>query len=385
MGIIFKTENRRVIPRLRSFKLSATTGELSILSSNDKEPKFNNSRFLYEQNKAWNNNKTLSHAGDLLSSAYVLGLQSEYLDVAKYIIEIDSNKNSPLLGLAKKILHVTENIYVVAPHDIDLNTKYFKEINVIKQILIKEPKNPIAWMEMGRLYSLLGQIDKANRCVESALFLDKDNRFIARSASRFYHHFSDDKEKALYVIKKSKFLNNDPWLISAEIAYSTILGRFSKLAKVGINYLKNKSYNDHSITELASSLGTLEYDNGNIKEARKYFNQSLIKPNDNSLAQSIWISSNLTGLDIENEQYNLPLAFEAKANHFYEVGSFKHSFEEAMKWHSDEPYSTRPIKLASYISSIFLKEHKKSVALIEKALEITPGDIPLTNNLIYFL
>ena len=59
-------------------------------------------------------------------------------------------------------------------------------------------------MELGRLYAFKGQLSKANRAVENALYLDKNNRFISRSASRFFHHFSDDTEKALHTIRSKK-------------------------------------------------------------------------------------------------------------------------------------------------------------------------------------
>jgi Tfp pilus assembly protein PilF len=387
MGIIFKTEDRRIIPRWRSYELAASTGELSLNSLKSNPLNFNAGSFLLEQKKAWKVDKTLMHAGDLLSSAFVLGLQSQFIDVAKFVIEKSTDAYSPLLELANKTLNINKDINEkVSLFDTPLNNqKLQNEIKVLKHILHEEPKNPIAWMEIGRLYSLIGQMDKANKSIEVALHLDKNNRFIARSASRFYHHFSGDKEKALYVIKNSDFLKSDPWMLSAEIAYSTILGRHSKMAKIGADYLKNEIYNDFSTTELASAVGTLEYNNGKLKNARKLFNQSLIQPNDNSLAQIMWMSENLNGLNINDYQYNLPLAFEANAVHSYETGNFQQSFDEAMRWHDDEPYSTRPIKVASYVSSIFLKEHKKSIKLIRKALEMTPLDVPLTNNLIYFL
>jgi tetratricopeptide (TPR) repeat protein len=384
MEILFKNEERRIIPRLRSFQLAATTGELDSINSNRDIFRINYKSLLKEQEEAWKKSRTLVHAADLLSSAFVLGVENEYKDVADYILYEGSIFDMPIVNLSKKVLgiEVPEEL-LTTENDQRLKTHF--DISTLKYSLHNEPKNPIAWMEIGRLYSSLGQTEKANKAIETALYLDPNNRFIIRSASRYYHHFSDEKDKALAIIRKSDQLNNDPWLISADIAYSTILGRFSKLAKVGENYIKNRSNDSNSITELASALGTLEFNNGKVKEARKYFNQSLILPNDNSLAQATWMSDNMRGINIEESKFALPLAFEANTFNYYNIGNYNYAFNEAMKWHIDEPYSTRPIKAASYIASIFLNDYKISIALVRKGIAIAPHDILLTNNLIYFL
>jgi Tfp pilus assembly protein PilF len=385
MAIIFKTEERRIIPRLRSFDLSSTTGELSLQTSTSGSLKFDKDKFLDEQNEAWKKNKTLAHASDLLSSAFVLGFENDYKDVAEFVLNSGEVNDKPIGNLAKKILTLIETTgFENSEHVVD-DIKIRSDIKVLKHILNQEPKNPIAWMEIGRLYSLLGQMTKADNAVEMALRLDKNNRFIVRSASRYYHHFSEEKDKPLYVIRKSEYAKNDPWLISADIAYSTILGRYSKVSKIGEELIKHKTYGLSSTTELSSALGTLEYNNGKIKEARKYLTHSLQAPNENSLAQVAWMSENINGINIENSKYDLPLAYEANSLRSYEVGEFKRAYDEAMNWHSDEPFSTRPIKVASYIASVFLKEHKISIQLTKRALELTPGDVLLLNNLVYFL
>lgn len=189
----------------------------------------------------------------------------------------------------------------------------------------------------------------------------------------------------MFVIKKSSFIKSDPWLISAEIAYSSILNRYSKLVKSGVEYLNRNNSNPYSITELASALGTLEFNNGNLKEARKYFKCSLINPNDNSLAQASWMSEGLSGVLIESSKYDLPYAFEANALKQYEQKSYQESFNTAILWQNDEPYSTRPIRLASYIASTFLKNNSAAIKLIEKGLSINPNDLTLLNNLVYNL
>jgi tetratricopeptide (TPR) repeat protein len=388
MGVIFKTDKRRIIPRWRSLELTSVTGELENFSNNkSKSLPFNST--LTEQRKSWLEKKDLPHAGDLLSSAFVIGLENEFLDVAEFIVANTEKASSSLLKLANRVLKSTEDV----PEQVEelANTSfidkdiYSPQIRTFKNYLNKENRNPIAWIELGRLYSLVGEVKKAQKCVDAALFLDKNNRYIVRSASRFYHHFHGDKGIALQVIKKSDFLKSDPWLISAEIAYSSVLERHSKMAKIGVEYLKNKEYNSKAITELASAIGTLEFNNGKMKEARRYFNQSLLQPNDNSLAQASWMEENINGFELDVSKFHVPLAYEAKAHDFYEKGDYKNSLHFSLRWFNDEAYSTRPINLASYVAGTFLNNNRYAIDLLRKGLELNSDDPMLVNNLTYFL
>lgn len=387
MGLIMKTEKRRIIPQWRSTEIAATTGELSVYSQSLHRRNFT-SDFLMSQKQAFVNNRNLSYAGDLLSSAYVLGLEEEFIDVAKFIIETDNDENSSLVSLSKKILKIEIQNNISADNvdnNIQEQIKLYGNIRKYKHYLKNEPKNPIAWIELGKLHTQFGNIVKAKQCVDAALFLDKNNRFIVRSASRFYHHYNSEDDVALNIIKKSDFLKTDPWLLSAEIAYSSILERRSTVVKDAVDFIKNKRKNNLEITELASALGTLEYFNGKMKDAKKYFNESLLNPNANSLAQISWMSNELQDFNFDISNYKLPYNFEAKALDEFEKKNYKVSFDNIQKWINYEPYSTRPIKLGSYILSIFLKDNERSIQLLKKGLAVNPNDIMVNNNLVYYL
>jgi uncharacterized protein HemY len=387
MGIIYKIDKRRMIPRWRSLELTTINGEIGPVLNKPIIVKSVNEVQLNEQIKVWNDNKNLSFAGDLLSSAYVQGVEQDFKSVAEYIVKTQKNESAPLLKLANKILGLSKSENKLASSEdlVSTTDKISKEIQQYKAYLNREIKNPIAWIELGRLYSILGNVTKSKKCIDIALNLDKDNRFIVRSASRFYHHFHGDKDYALQIIKNSKYVKDDPWLLSAEIAYSSILERHSKMAKVGINYLNNFDNDFLAITELAGSLGTLELMNGKFKDAKKYFKQSLIHPNDNSFAQASWIFNDVAELNMSLNRLDIPFAYEANAQIAYESGNYESSFQNALLWLKDEPYSTRPIRQASYVASIFLNKNKESINILRDGLKINPNDLELNNNLIYFL
>ncbi len=387
MALIFKTDKRRIIPRWRSLDTASLTGELNVVSNQESIQKFNTKEYLNEQRSAWQKNKNLSYAGDLLGSAFVLGLESEFTEVARFILDNEQDAYSSSIRVANKVLKIAKQQEGATILNVDINNpnRYIFDIKKYKSYTNKEPRNPIAWIELGRLYSLLGQVKKAQKCIDTALYLDKNNRFIVRSASRYYHHFHGDKDIALQIIKKSTFVNQDPWLISAEIAYSSILERFSRMTKIGKEILNHQTDNYFSTTELASAVGTVEFSNGKLKDARKYFKQSLIKPNDNSLAQAEWMSNSITGINIENSKFDLPFAFEAKSLSEYHKENFQLSYNYAIDWLKDEPYSIRPILTASYVAGIFLNNRDASIKLLKEGLEMNNNDSMLINDLVYFL
>jgi tetratricopeptide (TPR) repeat protein len=393
MGVIFNTDKRRIIPRWRSYTIASKTGELLVSDNKLKSLPFLDGSYLVEQQKAWESYKDISHAGDLLSSAYVLGIASEFKGVARFVLDNEDNPTSPLVKLANTLLNIDNTIEQVSTSSdnailnefiIDYR-KYQPEISRNKWLLNREPKNPIANLELGRLYTLIGDVDKAKKYINIALQLDKNNRFIARSASRFYHHVSKESDRALEIIKNSEFVKFDPWLISADIAYSSILGRHTKATKIGMEILNKIDKNFLSITELASAIGTLEFSEGNLKNSRKYFKQALLQPNDNSLAQVGWMIDKIDGVDLNILKYNIPLAYEARAHGFYNQEKINESLECTMRWLDDEPYSSRPIRLASSLWGDFLKNRERSIKLLEQGLKVNPNDIAITNNLIYYL
>lgn len=392
MAIIYKVDKRRNIPRWRSYERTKSLKELSLVGKSltrADEININATSSLFDEKNAWEKNKNIITAGNLMSSAFVLNIQSEFKDVAQFILEEKKSKSSPLYALANKILldkpQRQDSIEEKKTNLDDLEKKFGEDIKNIRVYVRQEPRNAIAWMELGRLYSLIRKVDEAKRCVVTSLNLEKNNRYIVRSASRFFHHFDKDPERALSVIRRSDFLKVDPWLISAEVAFSSILDRHSKLAKIGVDYLNSNITDFFSITELASSIGTLEYMNGKEKKAKQYFDQSLQSPNDNSLAQTGWIMDENAIIQKKLLTIDIPFAFEAKAKIAYDQNKFDESYKHALCWLYDEPFSTRPVRLSSYIAGVFLNKINKSVEILKWGLNINPDDTGLLNDLIYFL
>ena len=389
-GVIFEVDKRRIIPRWRNYGLSQSSGILVPTNSIVKETPVNYSNLtLSEQIKSWKTYKTLGHASDLFSSAYVLGIEEEFKDVAFFLFEHKSQISSKLLQQVERIIFpekvVIENKNVPDFFSDEGQNKIKNEISRIRTYLKKEPKNPIGWIELGRNFLLLNNTDAAKKSVLAALQTnDTDNRYVLRSVARYFHH-TKDHERAHEVIKKASNVRKDPWLLSSEIALASINDKQSRNLKDGFKLVDSDIFDPFHISELASALGTVEIISGNYKSARKLYNKALLKPNDNSIAQMLWQRKELPAFNLMERNINLPLAFEAKAFKAYYEGRFNQSYENAIRWFKDEPYSTRPIRLASYISATYQENYDKSIKLLKHGLEINPYDLQLINNVTYYL
>ena len=118
------------------------------------------------------------------------------------------------------------------------------------------------------------------------------NRFILRSAVRLYVHL-DEPDTAHRVLSDSASTPVDPWLVAAEIAVCTLLGRRSRLIKRGRDMLISGHHSTRDTAELASALGTIELEADASKRARRLFGSSLDDPTDNAVAQAVWATRTL--------------------------------------------------------------------------------------------
>ena len=138
---------------------------------------------------------------------------------------------------------------------------------------------------------------------------------------------------AHYVLRKNEQVAFDPWLIASEISVNLLRDRSSSLIKNGIALINSGDFSPFSLTELTSSLGTLEFIKGTQKKSKLFFNKSLISPNDNSLAQAEWAKSNKLTLNFNREVCNkVNLSYEANALYAYQDNRFEDALKASIRW-----------------------------------------------------
>ena len=275
MALIYEIENRQVIPNWRDFKRTTAIGELETNWNRIKTSHLNLSRPIQD----WKQNKTIGTAADLVSSAFISSdfQSTEVKEAISFILNNKDHASQTLLDLANRVNGVKQehpNQNKLLELDLDSvddiqnlvnNDRIFKYMGIVKRRAYSELKNPIQWVELSRLYSMFNHEDKAEQAMVIAINLAPNNRYVVRSATRLFIHIHK-YEKALYYLKKSQLLKGDPWVISAHIATSDLMNRYSPHLKKGIELIDSKNFSDYDLTELSSAICTFEYHNGTAKK-----------------------------------------------------------------------------------------------------------------------
>jgi len=392
---LFENKDRHVIPNWRTFENTAKLGELNGSKSIRLDTSFKPD--ISDVLEDWIDSKSIGVAADIIGLALVCNQENNPIvqEISRFILNNRDKASEALIIAANNVLSPPK-VEIELKLDID-SIELFKDkshlliihqrINSLKKKLRQNPNNPINWIEIGRLYTIIGQEEKAKTSIRNALYLAPENRFVLRNMARFFIHFGEEGITFAHnVIRNSEIARFDPWIIATEISLATLRDRGSKFAKVGIQIIDAGSFHPFNISELASSLATLELKNDKLKKSKKLFGTSLVHPNDNSLAQAEWASQLEKGLlPVNSQGFKLINSFEALARDFAEHKKWEEAIECSKKWFLDLPFSKGSVLFANDIAIHKLKDHSLAVEVAKLGLDSHPNDAQLLNNIIYSL
>lgn len=380
--MFFERQDRKIIPRWRDFLTTAALGELT--STTTRPTYAPTEADLAEAHSAWLENKTLWHALDLIGSAFSVGVNdASTIEAAKYIAR-EHFHSSPKAGLAlalRMLGGTADNTSILDAEDESGDTR--AQIHERRRQTQTEPRNPIAWVDLARLYTVAGQIPQAQRAVETALRLSPTNRFVLRSATRFFVHIGE-RERALRLLRATEIFN-DPWIAAAEIGVSTLEQESPSNVKLGRKLVEDASLSSFAKTELASALATLELQDGRNGKARKLFRRSLEQPNENSLAQAEWASAQIPQLEVDVKRPSVIRSYEARTLLGLKTGDWELTAKNSLNWLHDQPFSSMPAATASYIFSAIYDQQSRAEDILRQSLISNPRDPGLMNNLAFAL
>ena len=384
MAFLCETPDRRVIPNWRSLRDTVSNGELEYPSN--EHIAFN----LEEYEHDWSREHSLLYASELVSAAVANGIRHNSVakDAAEFVLNQDGKTTESQRTVALSLLaEDNDRAFPKCNHEIDellMNTgEIYAKIGYLKSIIRKYPFSPINYVEVARFYTMIGQTNQAIKMMNIALGLDSENRFISRSAARLFVHV-EDLDLAHYVLRKNKQVVFDPWLMASEISVNLLRERSSSLIKKGVALINSGDFSPFSLSELSSSLGTLEFVKGTQKRSKLFFEKSLISPNDNSLAQAEWAKANKLSLHFDKtvcEKVNM--SYEANALYAYQKDKYEDALKASIRWLNDMPYSKNPIFVGANISYTFLKDYKTAAKILKRGLEANPNEPAFMNNLAY--
>lgn len=380
----FQENPREIIPRWRDFQTTVQLGELN--SPKTKSFQINNSEILADRVRDWTLTPNIWVAADLVSSAMVLNCPEPAVIAAKYLLEQNTELPNTIQRICEIILNASykgndirsderlEISQVINPGD---------RIRASRLSLNLEPRNAVQWMDIAWAYTVLGQEKKARNSIITALALAPENRFILRSAARFFVHIKE-YTFAHNLLRKATVTRYDPWLIAAEVGLAELAEHSPRFAKQGLEFLQDANIFPNHLAELASALATFEIKHGKSSNAKKLFRQALISPTENALAQITWASNrHLDNFNFDpNDFKQTPLNFEAYAREFYYSADWQHSYQLCNKWLDDQPFASTPVFLGVQVANL-MENFNAGSDIIKRGLAANPSEPMLWNNLAF--
>ena len=387
MAFVTSDIDRRVIPNWRNFWETCYMGEVGFYRE---KTTLVRPYPIDEYVESWDENRSVLFASELISAAVTnnQAKREEVVNAADFIIKNKDKANILQLDLAHSIITNAVQIQDKIPSECLLDKLSSREdvwpkIASLKLRISSYPYNPILYVEIARYYILLGQADKAKQMMTIAIHLAPNNRYVTRCAARMWLHY-DELERAHDVIIHNEMLKADPWLLASEISINMLRGRSSRNIKTAKAMLSSANYSPFSVTELASTIGTLEYIEGANKKSRDFFHQSLVSPNDNSLAQAEWAVSKRIPLVIKGkEAVEVKRNFEAMFRYNYQHDKFADALKDAVDWLCDMPFSFDAALAGSKTAYIHLKKYDVAEKILNIGLNAHPNEPTFLNNLAY--
>ena len=370
---------RQVVPRWWDVRTAASLGQLDAATPlRDAAPLVPTVGEVEGLLERWRRHPSRFHAAELVDAALALERPHVAEDAAIWIVE-NGGVSSVSERLARKVLGDVDQ---AEPCAVPTSVGRHQRVSGFRHRLRQHPRNPVLWVELAREYSALGEVAAARKALLIAIALAPNSRHVLRSASRFFLH-AHQPDVARDILLGSSAVASDPWLMSAEIVSADAAGTTSRLLKRGRTLVESGRLHPRHTSELASAIGTLEHAAGNRKHVRRLFAHALADPTENSLAQAGWIERHMSGFAVPGESFDVPRAFEAHAWEAVQRGAHSDAVSRALDWALDEPFATRPVLFASWVTSMALGDFQTAADMAEAARVANPGDPRLVAQLLY--
>lgn len=349
---------RRVVPRWRASWVVAQTPE-GRASKAGKAPDFTTA-LERSRSEFLSNADSIPIAAELMFIADRAGNMNLAREAAQKILAAkDSIGASSLIRSASRIVGEQS-----ADRADSLANQFIREA---RRLLNRRFDNPVLLMDTAWAMTASGRAEAAERFVVAALSLAPQNRFVLRSAVRYFLH-RGQKDRAHAILLRSETLAGDPWVQASEIAVATVLGKSSKLLKRLNRALEASDTLAENQSELGSAVATVHLNDGNDKRAKKLFAKTLLNPNDNVVAQAEWVSRRLS-LVVPETALKTKYSFEANSAHRYRSLDIGGAIEQADFWRADEPFASRPVAWLGHLHAINDDFHHAS-EFYQQAIEL---------------
>lgn len=344
-------ENRFVIPRWLAYKDAQASGELAMPGTR----RVVLGESFVKDMAAFRAHPTPVAAADLLGIAFVDD-RPEGVELATYLLQ-QSQVQRPTLIIARRLAGAPGS-------DPKKATNFDEQIRTLKAAVRRFPKNPMNWVDVGRLYAASGQLEPARRALRVATSLAPHDRFCIRALCRLNIH-SGDYASAHEIFTRNRDLLKDPWLLATAASSAGLAERPSPLPK-RISLDVNSPVESFHRSELFEAFGIAELENGKDRAGRKALRAAWEQPSTNVVTHAQWVTRHvLPGLR-DDAHLDFSRSSQASAHESFECGDIKSMASFIQLWKHEEPYSGIPYIFESYAYSLD-EDFDKVIASFENA------------------
>ena len=147
--------------------------------------------------------------------------------------------------------------------------------------------------------------------------------------------------------------------------------------------ISNDSFSPFNLTELAAALATIELASGKVRKSRRLFARSLRQPNENSIAQAVWATRHDKQISVADHLFEAKRAFEASCRRSFENGHWEDTLLQCERWQYDEPFSSDPRILGSFVAGVVLEDFKRAKNFLGDLDIARVRNFTLLNNLAF--
>lgn len=377
---------RRLIPKWRPVATTLQAAEATPVGLPESKVLIGDPDELHKAISLWRETKASGVLGDVLSFSVHPELQDLVLDVGKEAVRIGAPLTSVQSMLIRDLDKGSDAAVALPAVLLDQpgSIHPFQEpIQRLRALLRTAPDNALALLDYAQLQSAIGKLTAAEQSLRVALSLAPNNRTVIRTVARFYVH-ANKSDLAHQLIRRHQRTSGDPWLMASEIALADAAGVESTFLSKGKRFLLEQTrYPNAHLTELAGVIASQELFSGNLKKAREAQRKALLAPNDNMIAQAVELQHNF-GIALEGPQISAALSRSSEALVLQSWANMRPEGVErhAQVWHTEEPFSSRPIQMLSTLYA-FRGEHHLAIRWIEAGLLADANDRGLLINLAF--
>jgi Tfp pilus assembly protein PilF len=295
---------------------------------------------------------------------------------AAEVVESEAHEKTAIYVLAAELIGKAGS----ERHSLMLKAASARErIAGLKLRVRSNARDALSWVELARWHSVVGQSEKAKVAIRTATAIVDSDRYVVRSAARFWCHVREFG-LALATLRKASESRSDPWLMASLVAVGHRCGEGDAFRRLARSMVKRGGARGLDESELAAALGSLEWERGSERIARKLLRSSLVVPAENTVAHVSWINRRQMLVEIPEGAASAAVSHEALAWQFAERGQVAKAVGSCRDWLHDEAFSAKPAIVGSYLGVMSGMAVEEACVIAREGLCANGNEPMLINN-----